>query len=353
MDVLGLRRRSFTPSHLPPSSAGCSRPSTRYSGRVETRRGRRTHDEFDRAADPGRHGAVRGRECAGAGELFRLDVHDLQGRPDDAEESRQQPRERPAEPNCKGDNVSPQLSWVNPPAGTKSFAFLMFDPEGRGGGGVIHWVAYGIPATVTGFAEARSARPRQIRRRQEPAGRRPLLRPVHAAQLKAASLHVRADCDRSGAECTAARPDQGGAHRQDRCRRAPSATTRARPDWSVCSRIPGIERRRARPHWHACVREMCRSLGAIALATALLPERSCAQPTTSLEISRVTADSGCGRIRARNGTQQAARSATAGAAYARISGDLRGQPRRRCAPATGRPAAALPPGRHAAHDDRL
>src|ERR1043166_8591480 len=56
-------------------------------------------------------------------------------------------------PNCVGENVSPQLSWVNPPAGTKSFAFLMIDPEGRGGAGVNHWVAYGIPADVTGFAE--------------------------------------------------------------------------------------------------------------------------------------------------------------------------------------------------------
>ncbi len=59
----------------------------------------------------------------------------------------------PRNPNCLGDNVSPQLSWVNPPAGTKSFAILMVDPEGRGGYGVIHWVAYGIPVTVTGFAE--------------------------------------------------------------------------------------------------------------------------------------------------------------------------------------------------------
>src|SRR5437763_5825795 len=59
----------------------------------------------------------------------------------------------PQNPNCLGENVSPQLSWINPPAGTKSFAFLMVDPEGRGGGGVIHWVAYGIPADVAGFAE--------------------------------------------------------------------------------------------------------------------------------------------------------------------------------------------------------
>src|SRR5262245_37569287 len=56
-------------------------------------------------------------------------------------------------PNCVGDNVSPALSWANPPAGTKSYALLMFDPEGRPPGGVSHWVAYGIPVTVTGFAE--------------------------------------------------------------------------------------------------------------------------------------------------------------------------------------------------------
>src|SRR4029079_12228654 len=58
-----------------------------------------------------------------------------------------------ANPNCVGENVSPELSWVNPPAGTKSFVILMVDPEGRGGAGVNHWVAYGIPADVTGFAE--------------------------------------------------------------------------------------------------------------------------------------------------------------------------------------------------------
>ena len=56
-------------------------------------------------------------------------------------------------PNCVGDNISPQLSWRNVPDGTKSFIILMSDPEGRGGGLVSHWVAYGIPASVTGFAE--------------------------------------------------------------------------------------------------------------------------------------------------------------------------------------------------------
>jgi len=58
-----------------------------------------------------------------------------------------------ANPNCVGDNVSPPLSWSGAPEGTKSYILLMFDPEGRNGLGVSHWVAYGIPANVNGFAE--------------------------------------------------------------------------------------------------------------------------------------------------------------------------------------------------------
>jgi Raf kinase inhibitor-like YbhB/YbcL family protein len=59
----------------------------------------------------------------------------------------------PTNPNCVGENVSPQFSWTGVPDGTKSFVLLMFDPEGRAPSGVSHWVAYGIPASVTGFAE--------------------------------------------------------------------------------------------------------------------------------------------------------------------------------------------------------
>jgi Raf kinase inhibitor-like YbhB/YbcL family protein len=62
-------------------------------------------------------------------------------------------------PNCVGENVSPQLSWTGVPEGTKSFALLMEDPEGRGGNGVHHWVAYGIPASVTSFAEGEVSKP--------------------------------------------------------------------------------------------------------------------------------------------------------------------------------------------------
>jgi Raf kinase inhibitor-like YbhB/YbcL family protein len=57
------------------------------------------------------------------------------------------------DPNCVGENVSPQFSWSNVPKGTKSFVLLMSDPEGRAPSGVSHWVAYGIPPSVTSFAE--------------------------------------------------------------------------------------------------------------------------------------------------------------------------------------------------------
>jgi hypothetical protein len=60
--------------------------------------------------------------------------------------------------NCVGDNVSPEFSWSNVPDGTKSFVLLMSDPEGRAPSGVSHWVAYGIPASVTGFAEGETSK---------------------------------------------------------------------------------------------------------------------------------------------------------------------------------------------------
>ena len=62
-------------------------------------------------------------------------------------------------PNCVGENVSPQLSWTGAPDGTKSFAILMEDPEGRGGAGVHHMVTYGIDAKTTGFGEGELSKP--------------------------------------------------------------------------------------------------------------------------------------------------------------------------------------------------
>ena len=65
----------------------------------------------------------------------------------------------PKNPNCVGQNVSPPFAWTNVPAKATSLALLMFDPEGRAGLGVSHWVSYGIPVSVTGFAEGEVSKP--------------------------------------------------------------------------------------------------------------------------------------------------------------------------------------------------
>jgi phosphatidylethanolamine-binding protein (PEBP) family uncharacterized protein len=56
-------------------------------------------------------------------------------------------------PNCTGQNVSPALQWVNAPDKTRSFALIWDDQAGRAGLGVSHAVIYGIPASVSSFAE--------------------------------------------------------------------------------------------------------------------------------------------------------------------------------------------------------
>jgi phosphatidylethanolamine-binding protein (PEBP) family uncharacterized protein len=54
-------------------------------------------------------------------------------------------------PFCFGENISPQLSWANPPAGVRSFAITMFELEG--GPAHTDLVVYGIPTAVSSFAE--------------------------------------------------------------------------------------------------------------------------------------------------------------------------------------------------------
>ena len=58
---------------------------------------------------------------------------------------------------CGGQNISPPLSWSNAPAATRSFAILMFDPDGGNGLGSSHWVAYDIPPTKTSLAEGEAS----------------------------------------------------------------------------------------------------------------------------------------------------------------------------------------------------
>ncbi|AHM60690.1 phospholipid-binding protein ybcl [Flammeovirgaceae bacterium 311] len=47
---------------------------------------------------------------------------------------------------CSGANISPQLSWENVPAGTKSFAVTMYDQDAPTGSGWWHWVMFNLPA---------------------------------------------------------------------------------------------------------------------------------------------------------------------------------------------------------------
>ncbi|MEW6562245.1 MAG: YbhB/YbcL family Raf kinase inhibitor-like protein [Pseudomonadota bacterium] len=52
---------------------------------------------------------------------------------------------------CDGGNVSPALNWKDAPAGTRSFAVTVYDPDAPTGSGWWHWVVYDIPATATGL----------------------------------------------------------------------------------------------------------------------------------------------------------------------------------------------------------
>lgn len=49
---------------------------------------------------------------------------------------------------CAGRNISPQLHWTHAPAGTKSFAVTLYDPDAPTGSGWWHWVMFNIPANV-------------------------------------------------------------------------------------------------------------------------------------------------------------------------------------------------------------
>ncbi|MEQ6291197.1 YbhB/YbcL family Raf kinase inhibitor-like protein [Vogesella sp. GCM10023246] len=53
---------------------------------------------------------------------------------------------------CNGGNVSPALAWQHAPAGTKSFAVTVYDPDAPTGSGWWHWLLFNLPATAQGLA---------------------------------------------------------------------------------------------------------------------------------------------------------------------------------------------------------
>lgn len=54
---------------------------------------------------------------------------------------------------CDGADLSPQLAWTEPPAGTKALALLVDDPDAPVGNWT-HWVLWNMPATSRGLPEA-------------------------------------------------------------------------------------------------------------------------------------------------------------------------------------------------------
>lgn len=52
---------------------------------------------------------------------------------------------------CTGGNQSPALSWSDAPAGTRSFAVALFDPDAIRGRGFWHWLVVNLPANTAGL----------------------------------------------------------------------------------------------------------------------------------------------------------------------------------------------------------
>jgi Raf kinase inhibitor-like YbhB/YbcL family protein len=62
----------------------------------------------------------------------------------------------PRRHTCDGEDRSPPLSWPAPPAGSRSLALILDDPDAPGGR-FIHWLAWGIGPEAGGLAEGEAA----------------------------------------------------------------------------------------------------------------------------------------------------------------------------------------------------
>ncbi|MDH4234023.1 MAG: YbhB/YbcL family Raf kinase inhibitor-like protein [Gallionella sp.] len=67
----------------------------------------------------------------------------------------------PARHTCDGLNISPVLKWTGMPAGTKSLALIVDDPDAPDPVAPkmtwVHWVVYNIPPNTSGLPESISA----------------------------------------------------------------------------------------------------------------------------------------------------------------------------------------------------
>src|SRR6185436_7327957 len=58
---------------------------------------------------------------------------------------------------CDDKNASPPLAWTEPPAGTKTFAIMMNDPDApsaeKTGNPFVHWILINVPADTRSVVE--------------------------------------------------------------------------------------------------------------------------------------------------------------------------------------------------------
>jgi Raf kinase inhibitor-like YbhB/YbcL family protein len=63
----------------------------------------------------------------------------------------------PAKHTCEGGDASPALAWSDAPAGTRSFALIVDDPDAPDPRAPkttwVHWVLYNLPAATTALPE--------------------------------------------------------------------------------------------------------------------------------------------------------------------------------------------------------
>lgn len=59
----------------------------------------------------------------------------------------------------KGENLCPALSWSQPPAGTKSFAITVYDPDAPTGSGWWHYLLVDLPADTRSLPQGFGTKP--------------------------------------------------------------------------------------------------------------------------------------------------------------------------------------------------
>jgi Raf kinase inhibitor-like YbhB/YbcL family protein len=59
----------------------------------------------------------------------------------------------PGRHSSEGEDIAPPLEWSGVPAGTRSFAVVVHDPDAPLVDGFTHWVAYDIPGDAAGVPE--------------------------------------------------------------------------------------------------------------------------------------------------------------------------------------------------------